>query len=115
MEKLLDVQKLSIIFEQGDSSNEVATDIHFEVSKGETLGIVGESGSGKSVTARSIMRLLPPNAQNNENSKIVFMGKDLTQLSEKEMRKIRGKDIGMIFQDPMTSLAKKQQKQKHLI
>ncbi|SFJ94259.1 peptide/nickel transport system ATP-binding protein [Marinilactibacillus piezotolerans] len=104
MEKLLDVQKLSIIFEQGDSSNEVATDIHFEVSKGETLGIVGESGSGKSVTARSIMRLLPPNAQNNENSKIVFMGKDLTQLSEKEMRKIRGKDIGMIFQDPMTSL-----------
>ena len=50
------------------------------------------------------MRLLPPNAQNNENSKIVFMGKDLTQLSEKEMRKIRGKDIGMIFQDPMTSL-----------
>lgn len=104
MEKLLDVQKLSIIFEQGDSSNEVATDIHFEVSKGETLGIVGESGSGKSVTARSIMRLLPHNAQNNENSKIVFMGKDLTQLSEKEMRKIRGKDIGMIFQDPMTSL-----------
>lgn len=104
MEKLLDVQKLSIIFEQGDSSNEVARDIHFEVSKGETLGIVGESGSGKSVTARSIMRLLPPNAHNNENSKIVFMGKDLTQLSEKEMRKIRGKDIGMIFQDPMTSL-----------
>lgn len=104
MEKLLDVQNLSIVFEQGDSSNEVASNIHFEVAKGETLGIVGESGSGKSVTARSIMRLLPPNAQNNENSKIVFMGKDLTQLSEKEMRKIRGKDIGMIFQDPMTSL-----------
>ncbi|MFC6463669.1 ABC transporter ATP-binding protein [Marinilactibacillus sp. GCM10026970] len=104
MEKLLDVKDLSIVFEQGDTSNEVATDVHFEVAKGETLGIVGESGSGKSVTARSIMRLLPPNAQNGENSKVVFMGKDLTQLTEKEMRKIRGKDIGMIFQDPMTSL-----------
>lgn len=104
MEKLLDVKDLSIVFEQGDTSNEVATGVHFEVAKGETLGIVGESGSGKSVTARSIMRLLPPNAQNGENSKVVFMGKDLTQLTEKEMRKIRGKDIGMIFQDPMTSL-----------
>ncbi|WP_225743016.1 ABC transporter ATP-binding protein [Marinilactibacillus sp. Marseille-P9653] len=104
MEKLLDVKDLSIVFEQGDTSNEVASGVHFEVAKGETLGIVGESGSGKSVTARSIMRLLPPNAQNGENSKVVFMGKDLTQLTEKEMRKIRGKDIGMIFQDPMTSL-----------
>lgn len=104
MEKLLEVKQLSIEFEQGETFNRVADQVHFDISKGETLGIVGESGSGKSVTARSIMRLLPPNARNNEESKIVFMGKDLTQLSEKEMRKIRGKDIGMIFQDPMTSL-----------
>ncbi|MGO1476987.1 ABC transporter ATP-binding protein, partial [Alkalibacterium gilvum] len=70
----------------------------------QTLGIVGESGSGKSVSARSIMQLLGKNAIVGEKSSIRFNGEEITEKTEKEMRKIRGKDIGMIFQDPMTSL-----------
>ncbi|MGO1747134.1 ABC transporter ATP-binding protein, partial [Alkalibacterium gilvum] len=70
----------------------------------QTLGIVGESGSGKSVSARSIMQLLGKNAVVGEKSSIRFNGEEITEKTEKEMRKIRGKDIGMIFQDPMTSL-----------
>ncbi|WP_313467667.1 ABC transporter ATP-binding protein, partial [Carnobacterium sp.] len=77
--------------------------VSFNLKKGETLAIVGESGSGKSVTTRSIMRLLSQNA-NIEEGEILFNGKDLIKKSEKEMQGIRGKDIAMIFQDPMTSL-----------
>ena len=72
--------------------------------KGETLAIVGESGSGKSVTTKTIMRLLPPGNSEIKSGEILFDGKDLAKLTDKEMQKIRGKDISMIFQDPMTSL-----------
>lgn len=78
--------------------------VSFEVRKGETLGIVGESGSGKSVTARSIMRLLPSPPSYMKDGEILFLGQNLAEKSEKEMESIRGRDIGMIFQDPMTSL-----------
>ena len=74
------------------------------LNKGETLAIVGESGSGKSVTTKTIMRLLPPGNSEIKSGEILFEGKDLAKLTEKEMQKIRGKDISMIFQDPMTSL-----------
>ena len=74
------------------------------MKKGETLGIVGESGSGKSVTARSIMRLLPSPPSYMKEGEIEFQGENLTQKTEKEMESIRGRDISMIFQDPMTSL-----------
>src|SRR6185312_10784043 len=77
--------------------------LSFSLAAGETLGIVGESGSGKSVTALSIMRLLAANARVSADG-ISFEGQDLQKKSEAEMRKIRGRDIAMIFQDPMTSL-----------
>ncbi|MGO1589415.1 MAG: ABC transporter ATP-binding protein [Alkalibacterium gilvum] len=103
-EKLLQVENLKISFDMGDSLAEVVSDVSFEISHGQTLGIVGESGSGKSVSARSIMQLLGKNAIVGEKSSIRFNGEEITEKTEKEMRKIRGKDIGMIFQDPMTSL-----------
>ncbi|WP_423189814.1 ABC transporter ATP-binding protein [Alkalibacterium sp. f15] len=104
MESLLNVNNLSVSFSTGDTVQQVTSNVSFEVQKGETVGIVGESGSGKSVTARSIMQLLAPNAHIHQESSIAFMGKELFTLTEREMRDIRGKDIGMIFQDPMTSL-----------
>ncbi len=78
--------------------------VNLEINKEETLGVVGESGSGKSITAMSIMRLIPIPPGKIVSGQILFDGKDLTRLTEGEMRKIRGNDIAMIFQDPMTSL-----------
>src|SRR5271170_5017779 len=77
--------------------------VSFEVHRGETLGIVGESGSGKSVCAKSIMRLLDEPARIVGGS-ILFRGRDLAKLDEEEIRDIRGREIAMVFQDPMTSL-----------
>ncbi len=76
----------------------------FDLKKGETLAIVGESGSGKSVTSKALMGLIPNPPGRIKNGEIVFEGRDLTKLTEKEMQQVRGKDIAMIFQDPMTSL-----------
>ncbi|MCC5894743.1 MAG: ABC transporter ATP-binding protein [Alkalibacterium sp.] len=103
-EKLLQVDNLKISFSTGDSLTEVVSDVSFEIGHGKTLGIVGESGSGKSVSARSIMQLLENNAVVDQNSRIRFNGEEILEKSDREMRKIRGKDIGMIFQDPMSSL-----------
>lgn len=103
-EKLLEVENLRISFSTGDSLLEVVSDVTFDIDPGQTIGIVGESGSGKSVSARAIMQLLGNNAEVGSESVIKFNGEDILSKSEKEMRKIRGNDIGMIFQDPMTSL-----------
>src|SRR3954465_15931886 len=78
-------------------------ELSFRLELGRTLGIVGESGSGKSVTSLSIMRLLSSNAK-IESGSIAFLGKDIVKLPEREMQSIRGRDISMIFQEPMTSL-----------
>lgn len=78
--------------------------VNLEIGIGETLGIVGESGSGKSITAMSMMRLIPQPPGRIEGGEVLFYGKDLLKLSEKEMMKIRGNEIAMIFQDSMTSL-----------
>ena len=78
--------------------------ISFSVAAGETLGIVGESGSGKSVLCRAILRLLPSPPAHQTAKRIAFLGRDLMQISEKEMQEVRGQDIGMVFQNPMTSL-----------
>ncbi|WP_311198597.1 ABC transporter ATP-binding protein [Jeotgalibaca sp. MA1X17-3] len=104
MENLLTVKNLSVSFSTGSNVQQVLSDVSFSIEKGETLGLVGESGSGKSVTARSIMQLLSSSAYIHPESSIVYAGRELLGLSEKELRSIRGKDIGMIFQDPMTSL-----------
>ncbi|RPK27914.1 ABC transporter ATP-binding protein [Paenibacillus xylanexedens] len=104
MEPLLKVNELSVSFHSGESEFQAVREVSFEVRKGETLGIVGESGSGKSVTARSIMRLLASPPSQMKNGEILFKGVDLANKTQKEMESIRGRDIGMIFQDPMSSL-----------
>lgn len=104
MEPLLKVNDLSVSFHSGESEFQAVREVSFEVRKGETLGIVGESGSGKSVTARSIMRLLASPPSQMKKGEILFKGVDLANKTKKEMESIRGRDIGMIFQDPMSSL-----------
>ena len=104
MSNLLSIENLSVSFSTGAVSNQVVSNLSLTVDAGETVGIVGESGSGKSVTARSIMQLLSQNAHIHPESKIIYSGKDLLEYTEKEMRSVRGKEISMIFQDPMTSL-----------
>ncbi len=105
MEPLLSVQNLKTSFKTDGGLVKAVNDVSFDLFEGETLGIVGESGSGKSVTSLSIMRLLPsPPSRIDPDSKIIFKGRDLLKLKDEEMRKIRGKEIAMIFQDPMTSL-----------
>lgn len=101
---LLRVENLTLAFRQGAGENVVADHISFEIKKGETLALVGESGSGKSVSALSILRLLLPSAVWREDSRILFEGRDLLKLSERELRGVRGSDISMVFQEPMTSL-----------
>ena len=104
MEKILEVKDLNISFHTFSGEVQAIRGVDFDLYKGETLAIVGESGSGKSVTTKSIMRLLPPGNSEIKRGEILFEGKNLAKLSEKEMQKVRGKDISMIFQDPMTSL-----------
>ncbi|MEH7388908.1 ABC transporter ATP-binding protein [Bacillus sp. JJ1474] len=104
MEQILKINNLRVSFMSRDHEFEAVRGVSFEVRKGETLGIVGESGSGKSVTARSIMRLLPSPPSFMKDGEILFQGENLANKTEKEMEHIRGRDISMIFQDPMTSL-----------
>jgi len=99
---LLEVQDLRTVFTTKDGIVKAVDGVSFELLPGETLGIVGESGCGKSVTALSIMRLQRPGKI--MGGKVMFKGQDLTRVSEYEMREVRGKEIAMIFQDPMTSL-----------
>lgn len=103
-EPLLSVQDLSIMFRQGSRETLAVDRISFSIKKGETLALVGESGSGKSVTALSVMKLLPYPAASHPSGRIFFKGRDLIGLSEREIREVRGDDITIIFQEPMTSL-----------
>ncbi|WP_425396530.1 ABC transporter ATP-binding protein [Aeoliella sp.] len=100
---VVDIQHLRTYFHTEEGTVRAVNDVSFRVERGHTLGIVGESGSGKSVTSLSIMQLLASTAE-IESGSISFLGKDLVKLPEPEMRDIRGKDISMIFQEPMTSL-----------
>ena len=102
-ENILEVKDLEINFKTYSGDVQAIRKVNFDLKHGETLAIVGESGSGKSVTVRTVMRLLANNAD-VKGGQILFNGEDLLKKSEKEMQGIRGKDIAMIFQDPMTSL-----------
>lgn len=102
-EILLEVSGLKTYFKDRKGQVPAVDGVDFTLRKGETLGIVGESGCGKSVTSMSILHLLPPGAQ-IVGGTIRFKGRDITHLSPKEMAKLRGKEIAMIFQEPMTSL-----------
>jgi microcin C transport system ATP-binding protein len=103
-EKLLEVKDLSVAFKQGTKEILAVDRISFDIAKGETVGIVGESGSGKSVTALSVMKLLPYPAARHPSGSVRFKGQELLNLPEHEIRKVRGNDITIIFQEPMTSL-----------
>lgn len=103
VQSVLSVENLTTSFKTQDGWKTVIRDINLHVDAGETVAIVGESGSGKSVTALSTMRLLPPGRSRSEG-RILLNGTDLLKVSEAEMRKVRGGSIGMIFQEPMTSL-----------
>lgn len=103
-ENLIEVKKLVTQFSGKNGTVTAVDGVSFNIKKGETLGIVGESGCGKSVTSMSILRLIPPQSGKIASGEILFKGKDLTKLSDKEIRQIRGNEIAMIFQDSMTGL-----------
>jgi len=104
MEELLKIQGLKTYFFTHEGTVKAVDNVNITIKKGETLGLVGESGCGKSVTALSIMRLIPSPPGKIVDGKIFFQGKNLLEIQEKEMRRIRGRKISMIFQEPMTSL-----------
>jgi oligopeptide transport system ATP-binding protein len=103
-EPLLQVEGLRTIFQTKGTAVTAVAGVSFSLAQGETLGIVGESGSGKTVTVLSVMRLIPSPPGRVVGGTIRFNGRDLLQLSNRDMRQVRGKEIAMIFQDPMTSL-----------
>ena len=101
---LLSVNDLAVDFRQGDTVIHAVNGVSFEVKRGETLALVGESGSGKSVTALSILKLLPYPSAHHPSGSVVFKGEELLDSDESDLRRVRGNDITMIFQEPMTSL-----------
>ncbi len=103
-QRLLEVKGLKTYFDTDEGTVKAVDGVSFHIDKGETLGVVGESGSGKSVTSLSIMRLIPQPPGRIAEGQMLFNGEDLVKKSERAMRKIRGNDISMIFQEPMTSL-----------
>lgn len=104
MSDLLKIENLSVKYETADGTVYAANGVNLTLREGETLGLVGETGAGKTTVAKSIMRLIPSPPGVIDQGKILFRGKDLLQLNQREMRHIRGNEISMIFQDPMTSL-----------
>lgn len=104
MERILEVKDLHVSFHTYAGEVQAVRGVNFHVNKGEAVAIVGESGCGKSVTAQSIMKLIPMPPGEIKRGQILFNGQDLVKKSNREMEAIRGKEIGMIFQDPMTSL-----------
>ena len=104
MAPLLSVQNLRIELTTREGTAPVVDDLSFELNAGETLSIVGESGCGKSITALGILGLLPPNISRIASGSILFAGEELTKSTENRLREIRGNEISMIFQEPMTSL-----------
>ncbi|GAA6130496.1 ABC transporter ATP-binding protein [Halopseudomonas sabulinigri] len=101
---LISIRNLSVAFNQGSEQVTAVHDVSFDIRPGQTLALVGESGSGKSVTAHSILRLLPYPAASHPSGEIYYAGDDLLQAGEKTLRKVRGNRISMIFQEPMSSL-----------
>src|SRR5918995_6577380 len=101
---LLEVKDLSVEFRQGQQVTRAVDKVSFSIARGETLALVGESGSGKSVSALSILKLLPYPAAEHPSGSVKFKGEELLDADERDLRKVRGNDITMIFQEPMTSL-----------
>ncbi|WP_164667497.1 ABC transporter ATP-binding protein [Virgibacillus doumboii] len=104
MSKLLEVKDLNVSFNTYSGEVQAVRGVNFDLEKGETLAIVGESGSGKSVTTKALMQLLPKPQGQIKSGQILFEGTDIAHYSNKKMQKIRGSEMSMVFQDPMTSL-----------
>ena len=103
-ENILEIRDLAVEFLSGEQRQRVVEGVSFDIRQGETLALVGESGSGKSVTAHSILRLLPYSVASHPAGSIHYQGEDLLKLPERRLRGIRGNRIAMVFQEPMTSL-----------
>ncbi|TIX61084.1 MAG: ATP-binding cassette domain-containing protein, partial [Mesorhizobium sp.] len=103
-EPLLSIRDLSVAFAQGGKQSLAVDHIAFDIAKGETVALVGESGSGKSVSALSVLKLLPYPTASHPSGRILFQGADLLSMDERALRRVRGNKITMIFQEPMTSL-----------
>jgi microcin C transport system ATP-binding protein len=103
-EPLLDVKDLSVAFHQGSRTTLAVDKVSFSIAKGETLALVGESGSGKSVSALSVLKLLPYPSASHPSGSVMFKGEEMLDADERDLRRVRGNDITMIFQEPMTSL-----------
>jgi microcin C transport system ATP-binding protein len=103
-EPLISIRDLSVAFHQGGKTSIAVDHVSFDIAKGEVVALVGESGSGKSVTANSILKLLPYPSASHPSGQILFKGQDLLNAQPEALRKVRGDDITMIFQEPMTSL-----------
>ena len=104
MEKIISVKNLSIGFKTQEIKKNVVHSISFDIPKGKTVAIIGESGSGKTVTALSILKLLPYPSAYHETGEIIYKEKNLLNISKKDIQKIRGNNITTIFQEPMSSL-----------
>ena len=104
MTSLIEVRDLKVAFRMGGQTHEAVRGVSFDIPTNATVALVGESGSGKSVSAMSIVRLLPSNAIVDPASRVLFEGRDLLQAGPDEMRRLRGKDISVVFQEPMSSL-----------
>ncbi|HEX2979710.1 MAG TPA: ABC transporter ATP-binding protein, partial [Anaerolineaceae bacterium] len=103
-DQLLEVRNLSVRYRSGKSAVKAVNGLNIHVKRGETLGLVGETGAGKTTTALSIMNLLPERTGKITGGEILYKGKNLLAMPYKHLREIRGREIAMIFQDPMTSL-----------
>ena len=103
-EPLIRIENLSVAFASEHQEVMAVRDVSLDIRRGETLALVGESGSGKSVTAHSILRLLPYPQAHHPSGRILYKGEDLLQAGEKRLRQVRGNRISMIFQEPMSSL-----------
>ncbi|MBL0700894.1 MAG: ABC transporter ATP-binding protein, partial [Desulfosarcina sp.] len=105
VEKILNINDLTVTFKTDEGVFNAVDQVSLNIGRGEIVGLVGESGCGKTVTALSITRLIPSPPGRIANGKILFNGKDLLQLGIKEMRRIRGREISMIFQEPSAALS----------
>ncbi|MEL6746075.1 MAG: ATP-binding cassette domain-containing protein, partial [Pseudomonadota bacterium] len=103
-EPLLSVRDLSVAFTVSGKTTTAVDTVSFDIGRGETVALVGESGSGKSVSALSILKLLPYPAASHPSGQVLFKGEDLLDSDERDLRAVRGSDVTMIFQEPMTSL-----------